>query len=374
VIRFENVTMAYGDNVVIKNLNFEIEEGQLVALVGPSGCGKTTILQLVNRLINPVSGKIYLEGVDIQTMNPVELRKKIGYVIQEIGLFPHMTIEQNIEIVPKLLKWPSEKRKKRTIELLEMVGMDPNTYLNRYPADLSGGQQQRVGVLRALAAEPPLILMDEPFGALDPIIRESLQDEIKKLQRNLKKTIIFVTHDMDEAIKIADIIVVIKDGEIVQSASPDELLSNPKNKFVEQFIGKHRIYESQIDKVKDIMRKKVFKVSVNTGLERSISLMEKRGVSSLIVVDEKNRLLGFLGIEEIMKQAQPGLKVSDLKLNIMPTIGPEEPAKKAFDLFEEQNLDILTVVDEENHVLGIVTKTSMVKSLAHVVWREDSNE
>ncbi|MFY9283594.1 MAG: ABC transporter ATP-binding protein [Miniphocaeibacter sp.] len=374
MIRFENVTMAYGDNVVIKNLNFEIEEGQLVALVGPSGCGKTTILQLVNRLINPVSGKIYLEGVDIQTMNPVELRKKIGYVIQEIGLFPHMTIEQNIEIVPKLLKWPSEKRKKRTIELLEMVGMDPNTYLNRYPADLSGGQQQRVGVLRALAAEPPLILMDEPFGALDPIIRESLQDEIKKLQRNLKKTIIFVTHDMDEAIKIADIIVVIKDGEIVQSASPDELLSNPKNKFVEQFIGKHRIYESQIDKVKDIMRKKVFKVSVNTGLERSISLMEKRGVSSLIVVDEKNRLLGFLGIEEIMKQAQPGLKVSDLKLNIMPTIGPEEPAKKAFDLFEEQNLDILTVVDEENHVLGIVTKTSMVKSLAHVVWREDSNE
>ncbi|QQK09075.1 ABC transporter ATP-binding protein [Miniphocaeibacter halophilus] len=366
--------MAYGDNVVIKNLNFEVEEGQLVTLVGPSGCGKTTILQLINRLINPISGKIYLEGVDIQTMNPVELRKKIGYVIQEIGLFPHMTIEQNIEIVPKLLGWPSEKRKNRTIELLEMVGMDPDTYLNRYPADLSGGQQQRVGVLRALAAEPPLILMDEPFGALDPIIRENLQDEIKKLQKNLKKTIIFVTHDMDEAIKIADIIVIIKDGEIVQSASPDELLSNPRNKFVEQFIGKHRIYESQIDKVKDIMRKNVFKVSVNMGLERSISLMEKRGVSTLIVVDDKNRLLGFLGIEDIMKQVQPGLKVSDLKLDKMPTIGPEEPAKKAFDLFDEQNLDILTVVDEGSHILGIVTKTSMVKSLAHVVWKEDSNE
>ncbi len=373
MIKMEHVSMAYGEHKVIDDFNLEIEAGQLVVIIGPSGCGKTTILQLINRLINPTEGRILLNDVDIQDIDPVELRRGIGYVIQEIGLFPHMTIEQNIEIVPKMLKWPVEKRKARTLELLKMVDMDAETYLNRYPANLSGGQQQRIGVLRALAAEPPLILMDEPFGALDPITRDNLQSDIKKLQKKLKKTIVFVTHDIDEAIKIADVIVLLQDGKIIQADTPDELLSHPANEFVEQFIGKHRLYTGGVEKVKDVMRSKVFKVTLNTGLAQSIALMENEQVSSLLVVDDENHLIGSLGIADIMEKAHPGMTVSDLELDQIPSIQPDAPAKEAFDIITEQNLDILAVVDGEMHILGVVTKTSMVKSLARVVWGGDTD-
>ncbi|MGY3750302.1 betaine/proline/choline family ABC transporter ATP-binding protein [Vagococcus acidifermentans] len=373
MIKMEHVSMAYGEHKVIDDFNLEIEAGQLVVIIGPSGCGKTTILQLINRLINPTEGRILLNDVDIQDIDPVELRRGIGYVIQEIGLFPHMTIEQNIEIVPKMLKWPVEKRKARTLELLKMVDMDAETYLNRYPANLSGGQQQRIGVLRALAAEPPLILMDEPFGALDPITRDNLQSDIKKLQKKLKKTIVFVTHDIDEAIKIADVIVLLQDGKIIQADTPDELLSHPANEFVEQFVGKHRLHTGGVEKVKDVMRSKVFKVTLNTGLAQSIALMENEQVSSLLVVDDGNHLIGSLGIADIMEKAHPGMTVSDLELDQIPSIQPDAPAKEAFDIITEQNLDILAVVDGEMHILGVVTKTSMVKSLARVVWGGDTD-
>lgn len=181
MVRFENVKKVYGSMTIIDNLNLEIKEGQLVVLIGPSGCGKTTTLKMINRLIEPTSGSIFINGEDVTKVNPVELRRKVGYVIQQIGLFPNMTIAQNVEIVPKLLGWPAEKRRERTEQLLSMVDMDPGQYAGRYPSELSGGQQQRIGVLRALAAEPPLVLMDEPFGALDPITREALQDEVKRL-------------------------------------------------------------------------------------------------------------------------------------------------------------------------------------------------
>lgn len=244
MVRFENVSMAYGENEVLKNLNLHIEEGQLVVLIGPSGCGKTTTLQLINRLLKAAEGKVYVNGKDISQSDPVELRRGIGYVIQEIGLFPHMTIRQNIEIVPKLLGWDAKRRSERSQELIKLVNMDER-YLESYPEELSGGQQQRIGLLRALAAEPPIILMDEPFGALDPITRDALQDEIMALQKKLKKTIVFVTHDMDEALKIADVIVLMKDGEVVQAASPAEMIRNPANEFVEKFIGSHRMAVTQ---------------------------------------------------------------------------------------------------------------------------------
>lgn len=239
MVRFENVSMAYGEHQVLHALNLQINEGQLAVLIGPSGCGKTTTLQLINRLITPTEGTVYVDGKDISTEDPVELRRSIGYVIQEIGLFPHMTIRQNIEIVPKLLGWDEPRRLARTKELLKLVNIEER-YLDSYPAKLSGGQQQRIGLLRALAAEPPIILMDEPFGALDPITRESLQDEIMVLQKKLRKTIIFVTHDMDEALKIADVIILMKDGVIHQAASPEELLNDPADDFVSNFIGRHR--------------------------------------------------------------------------------------------------------------------------------------
>jgi osmoprotectant transport system ATP-binding protein len=372
LIRFENVSMSYGTNEVIQNLSFTIEEGQLAVFIGPSGCGKTTTLQLINRLLNPTSGKIYINGADIQTMDPVQLRRKIGYVIQEIGLFPHMTIEQNIEIVPKLLKWPAEKRRARTLELLKLVDLDPEKYLKRHPSKLSGGQQQRIGLLRALAAEPPIILMDEPFGALDPITREALQDEIKQLQKKLKKTIIFVTHDMDEAIKIADVIILMKDGAIVQQASPEKLLSEPANEFVEKFIGKRRMYNGRADKVSDIMNKRAFAVPGSMGIAQSIALMEHNNVSGILVTDENDRLLGYLGIETIANKAKAGQTLADLEINPLPVIRPDSDAKEAFELLIDKKYDLLAVVDDNNHVLGVVSKTSMVRSLASVVWNKEA--
>ncbi|NLT47688.1 MAG: ABC transporter ATP-binding protein, partial [Clostridiales bacterium] len=207
MIRFENVSKKYGNTPVLDELSFEIQQGEFVVLIGPSGCGKTTTLKTINRLIEPNAGKIYIDGKDITDMNPVELRRGIGYVIQQIGLFPNMTVEQNIAVVPKLLKYPKDKWQAIVHDLLEMVDMPYEENAHKYPSELSGGQQQRIGVLRALAASPPIILMDEPFGALDPITRDTLQDEVRRLQKKLKKTIVFVTHDMDEALKMADTIV-----------------------------------------------------------------------------------------------------------------------------------------------------------------------
>src|SRR5690625_693736 len=255
---------SYDDFVALKNVNLKINEGELVALIGPSGCGKTTTMRMINRLIDLTKGQIFINGQDISKLNPVILRRSIGYIIQEIGLFPHMTIEQNISLVPRLKKEDPKKYSKRVDELLELVGLDPKVYKHRTPSELSGGQQQRVGVIRALAADPDIILMDEPFSALDPISREQLQDDITKLQDEIKKTIVFVTHDMDEAIKIADRIAIMKDGEIIQFDTPDYILRYPKNEFVKGFIGQKRLKQNNtLPVATDLMLSKVITSAPN---------------------------------------------------------------------------------------------------------------
>ncbi len=242
MIKFENVTKTYADGTVaLKEINLHIRKGELLTLIGPSGCGKTTLMKMINRLVEPSSGKVFINGEDISGIDPVELRRNIGYVIQQIGLFPHMKIKDNVALVPRLKNMDPEKVEKRVDELLELVGLDPHVYRDRYPAELSGGQQQRVGVIRALAAEPSIILMDEPFSALDPITREQLQEELVRLQAEIKKTIVFVTHDMDEALQIADRIVLMKEGQIVQVDTPERMLQQPANDFVRGFIGVKRL-------------------------------------------------------------------------------------------------------------------------------------
>lgn len=255
MLKFDRVSKVYkGGKRAVNHLSLEFEKGEFICFIGPSGCGKTTTMKMINRLIEPTEGSIYINGVDVLKKDPVELRREIGYVIQQIGLFPHMTIQENISIVLKLLKWPEDKRRARAEELLSLVDMTPE-YLARYPHELSGGQQRRIGVLRALAADQPLILMDEPFGALDPITRDSAQEEFKKLQKKLDKTIVFVTHDMDEALKLGDRIVIMRDGELVQCDTPDEILRNPANEFVEEFIGRDRLVQARpnIQTVEQIM-------------------------------------------------------------------------------------------------------------------------
>ncbi len=237
MISLEHVTKRYGDRLAVDDLTFEVPAGEVAVLIGPSGCGKTTTLRMINRLIEPTSGRISVDGTDVTSLRPEELRRHIGYAIQSVGLFPHLTVAENIATVPKLLGWKAARIASRTAELLELVGLDAAQYAGKYPRQLSGGEAQRVGVARALAADPPVLLMDEPFGAVDPLNRDRLQTEFVKIQRELKKTVIFVTHDVDEAIRLADKIALMRDGRLQQFDTPEELLDHPANKFVHDFVG-----------------------------------------------------------------------------------------------------------------------------------------
>ncbi|MFE3767186.1 ABC transporter ATP-binding protein [Streptomyces sp. NPDC059104] len=241
MIRFEHVTKRYPDGTTaVEDLSFEVAEGELVTLVGPSGCGKTTTMKMVNRLIEPTSGRILLDGEDIAAADPVALRRRIGYVIQQVGLFPHKTVLENTATVPRLIGTPKARARARAAELLELVGLDPAVHGGRYPEQLSGGQRQRVGVARALAADPPVLLMDEPFGAVDPVVRERLQNEFLTLQRTVRKTILLVTHDLEEAVRLGDRIAVYGHGTIEQFARPAEVLAAPANGYVASFVGADR--------------------------------------------------------------------------------------------------------------------------------------
>ena len=246
VIQFDQVEKRYPDGTqAVQKLDLTIEKGEFFVLIGPSGCGKTTTLKMINRLIPISDGTLRIDGKKISEFDIHELRWNIGYVLQQIALFPHMTIAENIAVVPEMRKWSREKISRRVDELLEMVGLDPAVYRNRKPSELSGGQQQRIGVVRALAADPEVVLMDEPFSALDPISREKLQDDLLELQRKIKKTIVFVTHDMKEAIKLGDRICLMKDGRVVQIGTPAHIMSQPANEFVESFIGTHSEKENR---------------------------------------------------------------------------------------------------------------------------------
>ncbi len=246
MIRFENVTKRFPDGTeALKDISLVLPTHELTAIIGPSGCGKTTLMKMINKLEKPTGGSIYIDEKSINDLDEVQLRRSIGYVIQRIGLFPHMTISDNIALVPKLLEWSKEKKEQRVRELLELVGLDPEVYMERYPLELSGGQQQRVGVVRALAGDPNIVLMDEPFSALDPISREQLQDELRNLQQTINKTIVFVTHDMDEALKIADTIIVMRAGQVEQIGTPQQLIDQPANEFVRSFIGVERINQKR---------------------------------------------------------------------------------------------------------------------------------
>ncbi|MCY8488587.1 betaine/proline/choline family ABC transporter ATP-binding protein [Bacillus atrophaeus] len=375
MLTLENVSKNYkGGKKAVNSINLKIEKGEFICFIGPSGCGKTTTMKMINRLIEPSSGTISIDGENIMEQDPVELRRKIGYVIQQIGLFPHMTIQQNIALVPKLLKWPEEKRKERARELLKLVDMGPE-YLDRYPHELSGGQQQRIGVLRALAAEPPIILMDEPFGALDPITRDSLQEEFKKLQKTLHKTIVFVTHDMDEAIKLADRIVILKAGEIVQVGTPDEILRNPADEFVEEFIGKERLIQSSspdMERVDQIMNKQPVTITADKTLSEAIQVMREHRVDSLLVVDSRNVLQGFVDVEMIDQHRRKAKLVAEVLNPDIYTVLSSTLLRDTVHKILKRGVKYVPVVDEDHHLVGIVTRASLVDIVYESIWGEEN--
>jgi osmoprotectant transport system ATP-binding protein len=307
--RYPNQAKAAVDSV-----NMEIPAGEIVVFVGPSGCGKTTTMRMINRLIEPTSGTITIGGEDVTGLDDVQLRRKIGYVIQQIGLIPHLSIAQNVALVPKLLKWDKKRVTERVDEMLTVVGLDPEQYRSRYPRQLSGGQQQRVGVARALAADPPIMLMDEPFGAVDPITRSRLQDEFLSLQQTLRKTIVFVTHDFDEALKIGDRIAVLREGsQIAQYDTPEAILAHPADEFVEGFIGEgaslKRLHFERVDSLDLDAEPDTAPthdtVDVSSTLHAALDLMVGKGLSA-VTVHRDGRPVGTVTVQAILDRAHSG--------------------------------------------------------------------
>ncbi|SFI48368.1 osmoprotectant transport system ATP-binding protein [Paenibacillus sp. UNC496MF] len=372
MIVMNNVNKVYPDGYqALKNINLEFKQGELTVLIGPSGCGKSTTMKMINHLVTPTSGSILIDGKDTREIDPVELRRGIGYVIQSIGLFPHMTIGRNVGVVPRLKKWPADRIEQRVDELLKLVGLEPSTYRDRYPSELSGGQQQRIGVIRAFAADPDIILMDEPFSALDPISREQLQDEIVRLQQELHKTIIFVTHDMDEALKIADRIVLMKSGEVVQSDTPERILRYPANEFVESFIGQKRlrqedhVYESPT--VNEVMVNQPVTAYPNKGLAEAISIMERRKVDMLFIIDRRRHLKGVVSIYNVLEHyGEENITVADVMKPVQYSVRSGSLLSESVEMMSHSQLSNLAVIDDQERLVGLITRGSIVRHLAEI--------
>ncbi len=324
MVEFEEVTKLFGTVRAVDRVSFRVRRGELCVLIGPSGCGKTTTLRMVNRLVEPTAGRVLVRGVDVMRLDPVRLRRSIGYVIQQVGLFPHLTVEENITVVPRLLGWDAKRCRTRAEELLGLVGLPPADFLRRYPRQLSGGQQQRVGVARALAADPEIVLMDEPFGAVDPITRRQLQLELKRIQATVRKTILFVTHDLAEAFLLGDRIVVMHQGRLVQEGPPRELLLRPADEFVARFIAenralgilrvrrvaellrpgpvtptpaaaRYRVYAG--DSLLDAVRRLAPQLAGGSGMEGPL----------VTVLDESEAVVGYLGLDRIFQAVSEAL-------------------------------------------------------------------
>ncbi len=354
MIRLERVTKIYPDGTeAVKGISLEIGRGEFCIFLGPSGCGKTTSLKMINRLIPMSSGQIFIDDVDIVKRNVNELRRDIGYAIQNIGLFPHLTVGQNIATVPMLRKWPQQKQRARARELLHLVGMSPETFIDRYPAELSGGQQQRVGVARCLGADPPILLMDEPFGAIDPITRSKLQDEFLKIQLHLKKTIAFVTHDINEAIKMGDTIALMKAGELVQYAPPATLLSEPKTKFVRDFVGADRVLKGlRLLRAQDVMHAPKYAVAHDDRPDEVSRQLNARRLRWAPVVDADARFFGWIEAEDL----EGAETLADQIVPAVATAAPETPLNEALALMLSSATGTVPVVDDDSgRLLGVLS-------------------
>ncbi len=369
MIRIENVTKKFPGLKIpaVDNLNLEVKEGDICVLVGPSGCGKTTTMKMINRIHEPTSGAIYIDGQDALKMNPIKLRLDIGYVIQEIGLFPHQTIEENVATVPNEKKWPKDKTKKKVAEMLTLVGLDPTIYGNRYPSALSGGQRQRVGVARAMVSDPPIMLMDEPFGAVDPITRARLQNEFLRIQERISKTIVFVTHDIDEAIKMGDTIAVMRDGKLIQHATPSDLLSAPADEFVGNLVGRNRsIKRLHLIRIREILDEvdRLKPATEDMPYDDLKKRIDDSDIRSVMVVDRDNRLKGVIGMSDLKRKA--GDVAADYMQEIDQSVTSDATLNDALSVMLECGEGFVAVVNEDDQYQGTIT----LGDLLHVV-KED---
>ncbi|MFD4833536.1 betaine/proline/choline family ABC transporter ATP-binding protein [Streptomyces uncialis] len=363
-IELENLTKRYAGSAVpaVDDVTMEIKAGETVVFVGPSGGGKTTLLKMINRLIEPTSGRIRIGGEDVTDMDPVKLRRGIGYAIQSSGLFPHMTVAQNIALVPRMTGWSTSRTKARVEEMLDLVGLDPGEFRDRYPRQLSGGQQQRVGVARALAADPPVLLMDEPFGAVDPITRDHLQDELIRLQHELHKTIVFVTHDFDEAIKIGDRIVVLRErSQIAQFDTPEAILTNPADDFVSGFVGAGAALKRlNLTRVRDVEIRAYPTVTVDDPLQRIFDLLQVSGTNEILLLDQRRRPYKWLRRGDLMRArgslARAGTLVHD-------TVTRDATLRDALEAVLTDNAGRVAVTGRRGEYIGVVDMETLMNSV-----------
>lgn len=346
----------------VDKVSLTVEKGEICVFLGPSGCGKTTTLKMINRIIQPTSGRVLIDGQDTRELDEVTLRRHIGYVIQQIGLFPNMTIEENIMVVPRLLGWDKQKCKEKARELMAMVKLEPRQYLSRYPRELSGGQQQRIGVIRALAADAPLLLMDEPFGAVDPINRESIQNEFFELQRKLGMTVIMVSHDIDEAIKLGDKVAVFKSGRLLQFDYPDTLLAHPADEFVSAFTGQDSTLKRLLlVRAEDAADSSIVTASPDTPVAEALEKMEEDDRRYLVVVDANGKGLGFVRRKELRRQEGVcGNFLNEFRV----TASHDEHLRILLSRMYEFNSSWLPVLDAEGQFLGEVTQESIADYLS----------
>ncbi len=375
MIKIEEVTKKYPGMVrpAVDKLSLNIEEGEICVFVGPSGCGKTTTLKMINLIIEPSGGKIFVNGENVLEQNPNELRKKIGYVIQKTGLFPHYSVFDNIAIVPNLLGWEEERVEKRVVELLKMMNLDPDENRDKFPKALSGGQSQRVGVARAMAADPPVMLMDEPFGAVDPITRNQLQNEFLKLQQKVKKTICFVTHDIDEAIKMGDKIAILDQGKLVQFDTPENILFNPANEFVEEFVGSDRSLKVlNLLRVTTVMRKNIKRVKEKAGIDEINKYFSHPEKNRILIENDEKEVVGYLAKEEYHKISTA--KGWNKAIRIFPTsLNNHNTLKDAMSDMLQHNIAALPVMDDDDKFMGIVSFAD-IRSYIGEAYEENETE
>lgn len=373
MIEFQHVSKIYkGGKVAVEDVNLSFEKGEFICFIGTSGSGKTTSMRMINRMTEPSKGKIMIDGQDIQKMNAVELRRKIGYVIQSIGLMPHMTIRENITLVQKLLKVDQATQDATAEKMIDLVEL-PREMLDRYPNELSGGQQQRIGVVRALAADQDIILMDEPFGALDPITRDSLQDLVKDLQERLGKTIVFVTHDMDEALKLASRIAIMSEGKVIQFDTPENILRHPANQFVEEILGEDRLLQAKPDttKVNEVMLNTAITITTEKSIQEALRLMREKRVDTLLVTDNQNILKGFVDIESINKNRGLTSSVGDIIQTEVFFVKENALLRNTLQRILKRGLKYVPVVDNDRKIVGILTRASLVDIVYDVVFGEE---
>ena len=373
MLRFEQVTKRYGDgSVAVDHLDLEVGDGELCVLVGPSGCGKTTTLRMVNRLVEPTSGRVLFDGEDVATVDPVALRRRIGYVIQQAGLFPHLRVAENVAAVPRLLGWDKARTRARVHDLLELVGLDPDQYARRYPHELSGGQQQRVGVARALGGDPPVLLMDEPFGAVDPIARERLQSEFLRLQAHLDKTVIFVTHDIEEAVTLGDRIAVLRQGGVLEQVdTPAEVLGRPATAFVADFVGAdrglRRLAVTPIEST-DLQQPPVLHPDASMADARAaVAAGDDRWA---VVVDGGGRLMGWVDPDEPASASADGADAVARHVHTFDArVTVDESLKAAFAEMLQHDAGWVAVLDRDRYV-GVLTPDALHAALRRSVGGE----